>query len=160
MSLRSSQAIAIAVEPIINPHNLKILGWWCRPQRGQKQALLADHIREIMPGGLAVDDDDALSAPEDLVRYKDILDIGFQLVDKVVKTKRQKLGKVSDYSYNDGLFIQKLYVTRSLVKVFSNDNTLIIDRAQILEVTDTHILVRDGEVKATDEELAVMPATA
>lgn len=145
---------ATALEPIINPHNLKILGWWCKGPRNGQLVLLAENIREIDPQGLVVNDDDELSSPADLVRHREILDIRFQLLDKVVRTKRQKLGKVSDYSYNDGLFVQKLYVARSLMKVFSAEDTLIIDRTQILEVTDHHILVRDSEIHATQEELA------
>lgn len=160
MSLRSGTPIAMAIEPIINPHNLKIIGWWCKTVGRSKQLiLLSDDVREIMPTGLAVNDEETLSAAEDLVRHREIFDIHFQLIDKPVKTKRQKLGKVSDYSYDDkGLFVQKLYVARSLIKVFSAEDTLIIDRTQILEVTDHYILVRDSEVKASQEEMA--PAAA
>lgn len=154
MSLRSGGQTAIALEPIINPHNLKVLGWWCKAAGGGQLVLLAENIREIDAQGLVVNDDDDLTAPADLVRHREVLDIRFQLLDKAVKTKRQKLGKVSDYSYNDGLFVQKLYVARPLTKLFSAEDTLIIDRTQILEVSDHHILVRDGEIHATQEELA------
>ena len=153
--MRLGGPIAMAKQPVINPHNLKIIGWWCQaPGAAQPLVLLAENIREFTPAGLAVNDDDALSAPDELVRHREILGIEFQLIDKTVKTKRQKLGKVSDYSYNEGLFIQKLYVARSLTKVFASTDTLIIDRTQILGITDQYILVRDTEIKATDEELA------
>lgn len=155
MSLRIGSQIAIAEAPIINPHNLKILGWWCTaPDSKNHLVLLAEDVREIMPTGIAINDEDALCEPEDLVRHHEVLEINFQLIDKPVRTKRQKVGKVNDYSYNDGLFVQKLYVARSLIKVFTAEDTLIIDRNQILEVTDKHILVRDTEIKATDKELA------
>jgi hypothetical protein len=160
MSLRSGGQIATAVEPIINPHNLKILGWWCESTGGQTQVLLAEDVRDVMTTGLAVNDEDDLSSPDDLVRHKEILDIKFQLMDKLVRTKRHKVGKVSDYSYNDGMFVQKLYVSKPLRKVFTNEDTFIIDRTQILEVTDHYILVRDTEIPAGAEELAsgVVPA--
>lgn len=155
MSLRSGSPTAIAAEPIINPHNLKIIGWWCDiPGVASRQVLLAEEVREITPKGLVVNDDDALCPPEDLVRHKETLEINYQLMDKTVKTKRQKLGKVSDYSYNDGMFVQKLYVARPLMRVFSADDTSIIDRTQILEVADDYILVKDTDIKATEEELA------
>jgi hypothetical protein len=160
MSLRTGGQIAIAQAPIINPHNLKILGWWCGVPSGQKTVLLAEDVREVLPAGLAVNDEDALSEPADLVRHEETLNIKFDLMDKQVRTKRQKLGKVSDYSYNDGLFVQKLYVARPLHKVFTSEDTLIVDREQILEVTDKYILVRDTEVKATAEELAASGAVA
>ena len=53
-----------------------------------------------------------------------------------------------------GLFVQKLYVMRSLVKVFAKEDTVIIDRTQIIEVTDSYILVRDTDVTTTEEEMA------
>jgi hypothetical protein len=160
MSLRSGGQIAIAQAPIINPHNLKILGWWCSGSGGQKLVLLAEDVREVIPGGLAVNDETALSEVTDLVRHKQILDINFDLMDKPVRTKSQKLGRVSDFSYNDGFFVQKMYVARPLRKVFISEDTLVIDRQQILEVTDKYILVRDTEIKATAEELAASGALA
>ncbi len=157
MSLRTGGQIALASEPIINPHNLKILGWWCKAPGGQRLVLLAEDVREMMNNGLAVNDEEDLTAPADLVRHSEILNTNFTLMDKIVKTKRQKLGKVSDFSYNEGLFVQKLYVARPLHKVFTTEDTLIIDRTQILEVTDHYILVRDTEIRATSEEMATAP---
>ena len=159
LSLRTSIQIATAVEPIINPHNLKIMGWWCRTL-GSKPTLvlLAEDVRELMPAGLAVNDEESLSSPQDLVRHKEILGINFKLIDKLVKTKRQKLGKVADFSYNDGLFVQKLYVTRPVTKIFSSEDMLLIDRTQILEVTDHYVLVQDADVTEGAEE--AVPARA
>jgi hypothetical protein len=116
--------------------------------------LLAEDVREILTSGLAVNDEDAMSPPEDLVRHSEILNIKFSLIDKIVRTKRNKLGKVNDFSYNDGMFVQKLYVARPLHKVFAADDVLIIDRTQIIEVTDNYIMVRDTEVTQTSEEYA------
>jgi len=160
ISLRSGGPIGTALQPIINPHNLKILGWWCKSVIGTGHLiLLVEDVRQTMPDGLAVNDEAALSVPEDLARHREILKIQFQLLDKLVKTKRHKLGKVNDYAYDDGsMFVHKLYVARSLIKVFSAEDTLIIDRTQILEVTDNYILVKDSDVKVTEEEMA--PATA
>ncbi len=159
MSLRSGSQIATAIEPIINPHNLKILGWWCSmPSSKNRLVLLTEDVREMMPQGLAVNDDEVLCSPKDLVRHREILDIKFQLLGKLAKTKRHKLGKVSDFSYNDGMFVQKLYVTRPITKLFSSQDTLLVDRTQIIEVTDNYILVRDTEVTEDAEE--VVPARA
>ena len=154
ISLRSGRQIATAIEPVINPHNLKILGWWCKVVGQTNQAvLLADDVREIMPRGLAINDDSDLCTPEDLVRHREILNVRFQLMDKIVKTKRHKLGKISDYAYNqDSMFVEKLYVMKSLVKLFSSEDTSIIGRNQIIEITDKYILIKDAEVTVTEEE--------
>lgn len=156
LSMRLGGPIATAVEPIINPHNLKILGWWCAlPNIKTHQILLAEDVRELLPEGLAVDDDTALSEPNELIRHQSILGMHFHLIDKEVRTKGGKIGKVSDYAYDSGgLVIVKLYVARPLSKLLAKEDTLIIDRSQIIEITDKHILVRDTEVKVTDEEMA------
>jgi len=157
LSVRDGHPIAHAREPIIDPNNLKIVGWWCEGAGGQT-VLLAEDVREKMPQGLVVNETSALSSPKDLVRHREILKINFQLIGKPAKTKRQKLGKVKDYCYNDGLFVQKLYVDRPLFKALGGD-TLIIDRTQIIEITDKFILVKDAEVKETEVELEEAPAT-
>jgi hypothetical protein len=155
LSLRLGEPIGIAIEPIVNPHNLKIMGWWCRATDSPAElVLLSEDVREETPQGLAVNDVDALVMPEDLVRHKEVLEIHFQLMEKPVRTKRSKIGKITDYAYNDGMFVQKLYAERSLIKVFASEDMLVIDRSQILEVTDKFILVKDTEIHATDEELA------
>ena len=162
MSLRLGTPIAVAVEPIINPHNLKILGWWCKTPRAIKQqVLLAQDVREVVPQGLAINDDDALSHSDDLIRHNEILSIHFQLLGKTVKTSRHKLGKISDYAYDsEAMLVQKLHVARPLTKLLASEDTLIIDRNQIIEVTDHYILVRDADVKVTEEELAVSAEAA
>ena len=154
ISLRSSGQIALATEPVINPHNLKILGWWCKVSGQNNQAvLLADDVREIMPRGLAINDEADLCFPEDLVRHREILKIRFQLMDKIVKTKRSKLGKISDYAYDqDSMFVEKLYVMRPLIKVFASEDTLIVGRNQIIEITDKYILVKEADVTVAEEE--------
>lgn len=157
ISLRLGRPIAIASEPIINPHNLKIVGWWCKSSgsKTKPQVLVAEDVREFSLQGIVINDEDELVYAEDLVRHKDILSIHFQLTGKPVKTKRGKLGKISDYAFdNDSLFIQKLYVARPLGKLLSSEDTLIVDRTQIIEVSDHDILVRDSDVTVSDEELA------
>jgi hypothetical protein len=162
ISLSVGGTVAIAHEPIINPHNLKIIGWWCKaPSSSKPLVLLQDDVREMQSTGLAINDEDELVDPQDLVRHKDVLEVNFELIGKLVKTKRKKLGKVGEYSYNDGWFVQKLYVERPITKVFTTEDTLIIDRTQILEVTNEYILVKDTEVKATESEFAraALPAS-
>lgn len=162
MSLRTGSAIGMAIEPVISPHNLKILGWWCKlPATPALTVLLTEDVREFMPNGLAVNDEAVFSTKHELVRHKEVLDLHFQLIGKAVKSKSQKLGKVSDFSYDENsYFIQKLYVTKPLTKIFAAEDTLIIDRTQIIEVTDKYILVEDADIKATEDETVPAAASA
>lgn len=146
----------MAVLPIINPHNLKIVGWWCKsPGVTENLVLMADDIREINNKGIAIDDEEDLIPADELVRHREILEINYELLGKPVKTKNSKVGKVNDFSYNDGMFVQKLYVERPLRKILSTEDTILIDRNQIVEVTDHYILVKDVDVKSRESSPAI-----
>ena len=145
MSLRTGQPVATAIEPIINPNNLKIEGFWCTDRFDKKElVLLYQDIRDILPQGFIVDDHAVLADPDELVRLKDILSIGFKLIGKpVVTTSKQRVGKVSDYATEmETLYIQKLYVSQSMLKSFTGGN-FGVDRSQINEITDKRIIINE-----------------
>ncbi len=160
LSLRSGRQIAVAQKPVIDPNNLKILGWWCVGAHSPGElVLLVEDVRESMPQGLAVNDESAILPPGDLVRHQEVLKIRFQLLDKIVKSKRHRLGRVSDFTYDESMFVQKIYVAKPLTKVFSGEDTLIIDRVQILEVTDSYILVDEADTRLGAKATAAIGAT-
>jgi sporulation protein YlmC with PRC-barrel domain len=145
MSLRTGQPVATALEPIINPNNLKIEGFYCTDRfNHQELVLLYQDIRDIIPQGFVVDDHDVLTDPNELVRLKDIMHIGFTLIGKpVVTVGKQRIGKVSDYATEmETMYIQKLYVSQSMFKSFTGGN-LGIDRNQINEITDKKIIINE-----------------
>jgi sporulation protein YlmC with PRC-barrel domain len=145
MSLRTGQPVATVTKPIINPNNLKIEGFYCtdRFEKGELILLYQD-IRDIIAQGFVVDDHDVLTAPDELVRLKEILDIDFTLIGKpVVTTSKEHVGKVSDFATElETMYIQKLYVTRSMLKSLSSGN-LGVDRSQINEITDKKIIINE-----------------
>ncbi len=145
MSLRTGQQIATANEPIINPNNLKIEGFYCTDRfNKQDLVLLYQDIRDIIPQGFVVDDHDVLTPPAELVRLKETMKIGFKLIGKpVVTVSKHHVGKVSDFATEmETLYIQKIYVSQSIFKNFSGGN-LGIERNQINEITDKKIIVND-----------------
>jgi sporulation protein YlmC with PRC-barrel domain len=145
MSLRTGQQVATAVTPIINPNNLKIEGFYCTDRFNKDQLiLLYQDIRDIIPQGFVIDDHDVLAEPSELVRLRDVLEIGFKLIGKPVETtSKEHVGKVSDYATEiETMYIQKLYVSQSLFKSFAGGN-LGIDRNQINEITDRKIIINE-----------------
>lgn len=158
MSLRTGGQIATAIEPIINPNNLKIEGFFCQDRFSKDRLiLLSQDIRDIVPQGLAVNDHEVLSSPSELVRLKEVLESGFQLMGKsVVTVSKKRLGKVNDFAYEEEtMYIQKLYVSQSLLKSLSTGQ-ISVERNRIVEITNRKIVVQDPleGVKAT------APATA
>jgi sporulation protein YlmC with PRC-barrel domain len=131
--------------PIINPNNLKVEGFYCEDRFSKLElVLLYQDIRDILPQGFVVNDHDVLVEPEELVRLKEIMDVAFNLIGKqVVTVDKEKVGKVSDYATETTtMFVQKIYVSRSILKSLST-GTLSIDRSQINEITPNRIIINE-----------------
>lgn len=145
LSLRTGSPIATAMEPIINPNNLKIEGFYCEDVFDKTRlVLLYQDIRDIIKNGFVVDDIEALVEPDELVRLKDVMDIGFELLGKPIETTaKDKVGKVSDYAVETStMYIQKIYASQSLFKSLTG-GSLSIDRSQIVEVTSKRIIISE-----------------
>jgi len=148
-SVQSGHRVAVSGEMIIDPRNLKIFAFHVSSPQKQDLVLHTEDIRGVTPQGMIIDDNDQLmSFDDDLVRLKKVTDINFKLIDKPVYTEhKKKIGKVVDFvTETDGFQIMKLHVTRPLVKSLGTSQ-LIIDRSQIVQVTDDKIIVKSTAVK-------------
>lgn len=155
MSLRTGSAVAHITGAIFNPNNLKIEGFYCRDSLDKKELiLLYQDIRDIIPGGMVINDHEVLVEAEDLVRLKDIIELNYQIIGKQVMTvDKQKVGKVSDFATEvETMMVQKIYCAQSLIKSFTG-GSLSIDRNQIVELTPKRIIInsltRGSTVPAT-----------
>lgn len=160
MSLRTGGQVGTASQMIINPNNLKLEGWHVNDRlSGKQKILLANDVRDIVSQGLAINDQDDLSDPEDLVRLKPILELEFELIGKYVRSQSGKrYGKVSDFAVEtSGLIIKKLYASQPLIKNLSAAS-LSIDRTQIVEITNTTIVIEDPTVSSKATAAATVPA--
>jgi sporulation protein YlmC with PRC-barrel domain len=147
LSLRTGGVIGVAQTPIINPNNLKIEGWYANNNLEKGSFVLPIlEIRDFIAKGLVVNDHDALTHPDDMIRLKDTMDLRFELIGKPVVTEnKKKLGKIIDYAVDEqSNYIQKLYVSPSLLKGLTNDQ-MLIDRSQIVEITDKKIIIANME---------------
>ncbi len=145
LSLRTNSPIAVTQEPIFNPHNLKLVGWYCRDNFSKARlVLLTKDIRDIIDQGILVNDHDVLSEPSELIRMEELLKLNFQLLGKrVITSDGSKLGKVNDYAIDATSFlVQKIYVGQLLIRSLSDGN-LSIDRNQIVEITPHKIVVQE-----------------
>lgn len=164
MSLRTGAQIATATEPLINPNNLKIEGFYCQDKFENKELiLLTQDIRDTLPQGFAVNDHSVLVEAEDLIRHKKILEIRYQLIGKpVVVGKRKRLGKVVDFAVEtETFYLQKLYVGQHLLKSLTNGQ-ISVTRDRIVEITPKQIRVKDPKepLKKSASSLAGHAATA
>jgi hypothetical protein len=156
LSLRSGTPIASITSAIINPHNLKIEGFYCQDRFDKKElVLLYQDIRDLLPQGFVVNDHDVLVEADDLVRLKDVLKLRFELIGKPVETlTKEKVGRVSDFAAEtETMFIQKIYVTQSILKSLTG-GSLSVDRTQINEITPKKVVINEMMKKSA------VPATA
>ena len=140
----------MATKLIINPNNLKVVGWYVADRFSPANLiLLANDVREISQKGIIINDHEVLSEPEELIRFKEILEIDYDpMGKKVVSENGKKYGKVTDYSVEtSGLIIKKIYASQSILKDFSGGN-LSIDRNQIIEITKSKIIISDPTEKS------------
>ena len=138
----------MALQPIINPNNLHIEGWYCSQLHEKGEFILpATEVRDLIAKGLVVDDHEALTHPDDLVRLRDCIELRYTVLGKPVRTEKGvKLGKVVDFAVEEHSYsIQKLYIQPTLFKGLLQQQHSI-DRSSIVEITDQEITVRDGSV--------------
>lgn len=158
MSLQTGTRVGAAVAHIIDPRRLTIVAFYCEgPLIDFSPAILhVSDIREFSSIGFIVDSADNVMPEDDLVRLKEILEFKFELIGKqVVESGGRKLGKVANYTVDsESFYIVKLHVQPGFLRSLAHTE-LIIDRTQIVEINDKHIVVR--RATAEDEQQASVP---
>lgn len=145
MGLQTGTKLARTTTPLIDPANLKIMAYVV------EGPLLVDHpslirvadVRELSDIGMIIDSNDEFIGVDDVIKIQELYELGFTLVGmNVVDETNRKLGRVDDYSLDSSSFIiQQLNVGRGLIKSLT-DTGLLIHRSQIIEINDSHIVVR------------------
>lgn len=150
MSLQTGTRLGLTSTPIIDPRRLHILAFYCEgPGIDFQPAILhTSDVREFSDIGLIINDSDDIMRPDDLVRLKEVLDFQFNLEGmRVVDDHGQKLGKVVNFATDiSSFYVIKLHVQPSLFQSFGAAERLI-DRTQIVSITDDKIVVRQATVK-------------
>ncbi len=148
LSVQDSGKIATISNTIVDPDSLKIIAFRLRGATNAEggNILDANSIREYSNMGLVIDSSDELISDHDVVKISKVIELNFSLIGLKVETKKgSKLGKVLDFTVTEDNFsVQQIIVKRPTVKSFW-DSELTIPRAEIVEITDYKIIVRDEE---------------
>jgi sporulation protein YlmC with PRC-barrel domain len=144
MGLQTGGELARTSRAIIDPSTLKIIAYEITgPLLDTHPSLLriAD-VREFSDIGIIVDSSDEFVSPDDVIKLGEIYRLHFVLNDmSVIDEKKNKLGKVEDYTIDTSSFVvQQLAVRRPFLKSL-NDTQLLIHRTQITEINDKAIVV-------------------
>ena len=159
LSMQSADAVGFVSFPIVDPESFKIIAFLLKGPQINKvnEVLPVSFIRENSELGFIIDSIQDLAARDEIVKIDKILSLNFNPINlKVITKKGTKLGHVIDYTTtSDNFSIQQIIVKRPLIKSFQ-DSALTIPRSEIVEITDTKIIVKNEEKtireKALNEE--------
>ncbi len=163
LSVQAGGPIATIKSAIIDPNDLKILGFHLEgPLVNRAEARILDvrSIREYSQLGMVIDNIEELVAPDDVIKIQNVLELNFDLINLKVRTKKgTKLGHIIDYTLtSEDFIVQQIIVRRPLVKSFV-DPELTISRKEIVEITDYEVIIKDEEkvLKARAEKEDFVP---
>lgn len=153
MSLQTGSELARVSREIIDPRQLKIIAFELegRMLDQNPSLLLISDMREVGPLGIIIDSVDEIVSPSDVVKVKEVYELGFDLKDiKVTDDNRRRVGRVIGYTLESGNFvIQQIRVKRPLLQSFG-DTELLIHRSQIVKVTNSEIIVKSPKIRKTE----------
>ena len=148
-SVRAGGAVTRVADLIVDPNNLKIIGFHCSgglAPRSGANILSILSVREYSNFGFVINDIEDLVDPEEVIRIDEVLKLNFALPGLKVETKKgSKLGRITDFTINtDDFTVQQLIVRRPAIKALV-DPELTIPRKEIVEITDYKVIVKDEE---------------
>ena len=121
VSLQTSTEIARTARAIIDPADLRVLAYIVTGSLlpADTQLLRIADVRELSSLGFIVDSIDEFVAPSDVINLQKIYNLHFDLLGmRVVDERRQKLGKIIDFTIDTNDFlVQQLTVKRPPSKI-------------------------------------------
>lgn len=158
MSLQTGAEIARTSHAVIDPGTLEVSAYRLQDTRlsGENLLILTKDIREFSDIGIIIDSNDELISENDVVKIQKLLRLGFKLYNmQVIDEKKNKLGKVYDYSLDPLTFtIHQLYIKRPLLKSLQTSD-LVISRTQIAEINNKTIVVHSASLKERPKPAAL-----
>lgn len=159
MSLQTGARLATLTRPLIDPSNLNIIAYELEgPLLTEKPMFVrTSDIREYGQLGVIIDSNDELIGLDDVIKVKQMYDLGFSLIGaQVIDEHGRKLGKVDDYTLDTMPFvIQQLSIKHGFFKSL-NDTGRLIHRSQIIEINDSAIVVKSPTVTAIEPVMQAM----
>ena len=147
LSLHTASKIAEVKALIIDPNFLKVVAFEINVA-SSKQCLFLEtaSVREFSKMGMIVDSDEEFVEQGDVIKLKEMIELGFTLENmKVLSKKKTMLGRVEDFIVTtDNFRVMQLIIKRPIYKSLI-DQELVIGRSEIHEINDTEIIVKSEE---------------
>jgi hypothetical protein len=147
LSLHTASKIAAVKALIVDPNFLKIVAFEVDAISSRQRLFLeAASVREFSKMGMIVDSDEEFVEQDDVIKLKEMIELGFTLENmKVLSKKKAMLGRVEDFMVTtDDFQVMQLIIKRPIYKSLI-DPELIIGRSEIHEINDNEIIVKSEE---------------
>ena len=147
LSLHTASKIAEVKALIINPNFLKVVAFEINAVSSKQRLFLETaSVREFSKMGMIVDSDEEFVEQGDVIKLKEMIELGFTLENmKVLSKKKTMLGRVEDFIVTtDDFRVMQLIIKRPIYKSLI-DPELVIGRSEIHEINDTEIIVKSDE---------------
>lgn len=147
LSLHTASKIAEVKALIIDPNFLKIVAFEINAASSKQRLFLETaSVREFSKMGMIVDSDEEFVEADDVIKLKEMIELGFTLENmKVLSKKKTMLGRVEDFIVTtDDFRVMQLIIKRPIYKSLI-DPELVIGRSEIHEINDTEIIVKSEE---------------
>ena len=147
LSLHTASKIAEVKALIIDPNFLKVVAFEINAASSKQRLFLeTTSVREFSKMGMIVDSDEEFVEQGDVIKLKEMIELGFTLENmKVLSKKKTMLGRVEDFIVTtDDFRVMQLIIKRPIYKSLI-DPELVIGRSEIHEINDTEIIVKSDE---------------
>ena len=147
LSLHTASKIAEVKALIIDPNFLKVVAFEINAASSKQRLFLeTTSVREFSKMGMIVDSDEEFVEQGDVIKLKEMIELGFTLENmKVLSKKKAMLGRVEDFIVTtDDFRVMQLIIKRPIYKSLI-DPELVIGRSEIHEINDTEIIVKSDE---------------
>ena len=147
LSLHTASKIAEVKALIIDPNFLKVVAFEINAASSKQRLFLETaSVREFSKMGMIVDSDEEFVEQGDVIKLKEMIELGFTLENmKVLSKKKTMLGRVEDFIVTtDDFRVIQLIIKRPIYKSLI-DPELVIGRSEIHEINDTEIIVKSDE---------------
>lgn len=147
LSLHTASKIAEVKALIIDPNFLKVVAFEINAASSKQRLFLETaSVREFSKMGMIVDSDEEFVEQGDVIKLKEMIELGFTLENmKVLSKKKTMLGRVEDFIVTtDDFRVMQLIIKRPIYKSLI-DPELVIGRSEIHEINDMEIIVKSDE---------------
>ncbi len=147
LSLHTASKIAEVKALIIDPNFLKVVAFEINADSSKQRLFLETaSVREFSKMGMIVDSDEEFVEQGDVIKLKEMIELGFTLENmKVLSKKKTMLGRVEDFIVTtDDFRVMQLIIKRPIYKSLI-DPELVIGRSEIHEINDTEIIIKSEE---------------